>query len=150
MSYTSQPACDRILVADDDAHIRRLIERSLARHGWEVTAAADGREAIAAWPAGGRGFDLVILDGNMPGADGLQAYRALSARHRDARFLFVSGDLHAAGLRRLVDEGRVPFLPKPFTPQSLVEAVRAALALDLAEEGALRAVEVGGALPRYA
>jgi PAS domain S-box-containing protein len=64
------PAARRALVVDDDAELRQLLRDLLAKEGWEVDAAADGREALArlAGPPPG----LILLDLLMPGMDGFE------------------------------------------------------------------------------
>jgi two-component system chemotaxis response regulator CheY len=67
----------RILAADDSASMREMVRMSLGSAGFDVTAAADGEEALrlaAAMP-----FDLILLDVNMPIRDGFEVTRALRA-----------------------------------------------------------------------
>ena len=66
-----------ILVVDDDREIRTLLSRFLAKEGFRITAAADGREMrkiLAEWA-----IDLVVLDLMLPGEDGLALCRSLRA-----------------------------------------------------------------------
>ncbi|MCC2664743.1 MAG: ompR 2, partial [Geminicoccaceae bacterium] len=58
-----------ILVVDDDARLRRLLQRYLAEHGYHVTTAADAAEAKATLKS--FAFDLMVLDVMMPGQDGV-------------------------------------------------------------------------------
>ncbi len=131
------PCCDdstparedevRILLADDDPQVRAFTSRVLAWAGWSVTSVTNGREAVDAWPAGGESFDLVILDIVMPEMNGFEAYRELSRRHPEARFLFVSAYAQELNLDTFLEEGRTYFVAKPFVPHFLVSKVRAAL-----------------------
>jgi CheY-like chemotaxis protein len=66
---------ERVLVVDDDAPVRRMLERVLAAEGFEVLAAADGGAALVA--AERSAPDLVVLDVAMPGLDGLAVCRRL-------------------------------------------------------------------------
>ena len=67
-----------ILVVDDDAPIRRMLERTLAAEGYGSSSAADGGAALAAVER--RAPDLVVLDVAMPGLDGLAVCRRLRAK----------------------------------------------------------------------
>jgi CheY-like chemotaxis protein len=64
-----------ILVAEDHDAIRQLLDSMLRQRGWEVTAVADGAQAVAAWSAGG--VALVLMDVYMPVMDGLEATRLI-------------------------------------------------------------------------
>jgi len=113
----------RVLLADDEAPIRQLMSRILVAQGWEVRAAADGQEAVEAWPEGGTPYDLVILDLRMPRLNGYEAYCRLRQLHPTACFLFVSGYAEEEIWKRVQEEG-LPYLLKPFTPQELLRKVR--------------------------
>ena len=67
-----------ILVVDDDAPIRRMLDRTLAAEGYAVESAADGGEALAAVERSAP--DLIVLDVSMPGLDGLAVCRRLRAK----------------------------------------------------------------------
>src|SRR5688500_11333609 len=77
----------RILVADDEAHIREVVRYTLEREGYRVELVADGAAALARANAGG--IDLVILDVLMPEIDGLSVCRRLRAKGR-LPILFLS------------------------------------------------------------
>lgn len=117
----------RILLADDDPQVRAFTSRVLTWAGWDVTSVTNGREAVEAWPADGEPFDLVILDIVMPEMNGFEAYRELSRRHPEARFLFISAYAHELNLDTFLEEGRAFFVAKPFVPHFLVSRVRAVL-----------------------
>ncbi|HEY7575546.1 MAG TPA: response regulator, partial [Thermoanaerobaculia bacterium] len=65
----------RVLVADDESAIRKVVRDALERAGHDVETAADGEEALARFEGGA--FDLVITDWNMPGKDGFEVVRRL-------------------------------------------------------------------------
>lgn len=77
----------RALVVDDDEPIRTMIARVLARDGFEVESARDGKEAIEVLDSGGD-FDFVILDLMMPRVDGFGVLRYLK-EHRPDRLSSV-------------------------------------------------------------
>ena len=72
-----------VLIADDDAVTRAVVEAWLVRAGYEVIAAADGDAALAL--AIEKEPDLLVLDVSMPGLDGLEVCRALPERLRSPR-----------------------------------------------------------------
>jgi two-component system KDP operon response regulator KdpE len=80
MTAARRPASGgHILVVEDDDSTRRLIARDLSAHGYTVTQAADGGEALHAWE--GRRPDLIILDLGLPDLDGTAVVRRI---RRDA------------------------------------------------------------------
>lgn len=115
----------RVLVVDDDAHLRRLLQDVLALEGLQVQTAADvpGAEAILAVEEP----DLIVLDIMLPGQSGLDFCRGLAQRTPPIPVLFLSArgtaDDKVAGLA----EGAVDYLAKPFDPAELVARCRAAL-----------------------
>ena len=72
----------RVLVAEDDASMRRILEFNLVEEGFEVHLVERGDDAIALLSADEPRFDLVLSDVKMPGADGLAVPRADALRPR--------------------------------------------------------------------
>jgi CheY-like chemotaxis protein len=114
------PRPERVLVADDDQDIRELISRILAARQCQVIAANNGTEAYQKTLA--RDFDLIILDINMPKMGGTEAVKAIRERDPHAFILIISGETDKAVIREAVFNGADFFLPKPFTPQDLLQA----------------------------
>lgn len=114
----------RILLVDDEAHIREVVEVALRREGLAVRAAANGAEARAAFADGD--FDLVILDVMLPDTDGLSLCRELRAtQQKPVLFLTARGEEidRVLGLELGGDD----YVVKPFSPRELVARVRALL-----------------------
>lgn len=109
-----------VLVADDDADMRRLTRRVLTRLGYRVLMAADGREALELYRARQAEIDVILTDMAMPEMSGGELYRAVrDGGDREMKFLLMSGFLSRRhGGWDLVDPG-VPFLPKPWTLEEL-------------------------------
>lgn len=113
---------ERVLVADDEPHVRRVIERVLTRHGYQVQSVEDGAAAVAACRAAE--FDLVILDAVMPVLGGRQAFEAIRAERPGLPILFASGYGAEELTTRFLADLEVPLLPKPFDPDTLLRTVR--------------------------
>ena len=78
----------RILLAEDDESLRGFLARALERAGYEVTACADGEEAVAVLD---QDWDLLLTDIVMPGMDGIEVARQAAALHPDLRIMFITG-----------------------------------------------------------
>lgn len=79
----------RVLYIDDDAGLRRLVQRDLQRHGYEVETAPDGRTGVARVVQGG--IDVVALDQHMPEQDGLKTLADIRALPDSPPVVFVTG-----------------------------------------------------------
>jgi predicted ATPase/signal transduction histidine kinase/CheY-like chemotaxis protein len=114
----------RVLVVDDESVVRRVATMILEREGYEVVAAEDGRDALAAVERSASGFDLVLLDLSMPGIDGWETLRILRSRGFAAPVLLTSGFNLRDQQGEAGGDAPQPFLPKPFTGAQLLAAVR--------------------------
>jgi two-component system response regulator MprA len=114
-----------LLLVDDDAPIRRMLERTLTAEGYDVVAAADGGAALAAVERNVP--DAIVLDVSMPGMDGLAVTRRLRAKGLRVPILLLTARdaVHerVAGL----DAGADDYLVKPFDVNELSARVRAML-----------------------
>ena len=118
----------RVLVADDDAGVRRVLERALVRGGHEVTCAGGGAEALRSIEADTP--DLVVTDINMPDVDGIELLIRV-ARRGDVKVIAISGGGAVPADELLEDArllGAVDILAKPFELDVLLERVASALA----------------------
>jgi len=116
----------RVLIIDDEPHLREVMRLALETEGYAVATAADGPEGLERFGTGA-GWDLVLLDQRMPGMEGLEVLGELKARDPQIRVVMVT----AYGTIELAVDamkaGALDFLRKPFTPDVLRGAVRAAL-----------------------
>jgi two-component system, cell cycle response regulator CpdR len=78
----------RILLAEDDDSLRGFIARALERAGYEVTACADGDEAVTHL---NEPWDMLLTDIVMPGLDGIELARQAAATHPGLRIMFITG-----------------------------------------------------------
>ncbi|HYD68374.1 ATP-binding protein [Azospirillum sp.] len=116
----------RILLAEDNALNQEVACEILERRGAEVVTAQDGDEALARLDAADRPFDLVLMDMQMPGVDGLEATRRLRER-ADGRTLPVvamTANALPGDRQRCLDAGMDDHVPKPLDVEQLVAAVR--------------------------
>ena len=114
-----------ILVVDDDAPIRRMLERTLTAEGYAVESAADGGEALAAVERAVP--DLVVLDVAMPGLDGLSVCRRLRRAGLGLPVLLLTARDAVSDRVAGLDAGADDYLVKPFAPEELLARVRALL-----------------------
>jgi two-component system, OmpR family, phosphate regulon response regulator OmpR len=113
-----------VLVVDDDARIRGLLQKYLARNGFWVTAARDAAHARRLLE--GLDFDLLVLDVMMPGEDGLALTASLRERLTTPILLLTArGD--ADDRIRGLEAGADDYLPKPFEPRELLLRINAIL-----------------------
>jgi two-component system response regulator MprA len=114
-----------VLLVDDDAPIRRMLERTLSAEGYEVAAVADGGSALASVERSMP--DVIVLDVAMPGMDGLSVTRRLRAKGLPVPILLLTArdalQERVAGL----DAGADDYLVKPFEVEELTARVRALL-----------------------
>ena len=106
-----------VLVVDDEPLVLRFTERVLADAGYRVQSAADGIRALELVGQWSIPPDLLITDLRMPGLNGCELARRISAIHPSVRVLLVS----AADPEHL--EPGWPFVRKPFSPEALLRAV---------------------------
>ena len=122
MSFMS--STPHILIVDDHREIRELVSRALAKEGFRVSVAADGR-AMRQALSDGR-IDLILLDLMLPGEDGLSLCRRLRTQSNiPIIMLTAKGDEvdRVIGLEMGADD----YLPKPFGSRELVARIRAVL-----------------------
>jgi DNA-binding response OmpR family regulator len=115
----------RVLVADDEPHIRAVVRAYLEREGYEVVEAADGEAALEAARTGG--LDLLILDVMLPGRSGFDVLRSVRGEGSAVGVLMLTArdDVidRVAGLELGADD----YVTKPFEPREVVARVGAIL-----------------------
>ncbi|MGA8893304.1 MAG: sigma-54 dependent transcriptional regulator [Anaeromyxobacteraceae bacterium] len=116
----------RILVVDDDQSSRELLARILTAAGHQVTALADGREAVAALDAGGPP-DLVVSDIRMAEMDGLQVIDAYRERAPDTPVILVTAFGNIDGAVEAIRRGAADYLSKPYDVDAIKLVVSRAL-----------------------
>ncbi len=112
----------RVMVVDDEEHIRELAQELLGSLGYDVVTCADGEEAVQRFQNERETVDLVLLDVVMPRLDGWQVLDAIRRMDPTAAVVLCSG---YSGTRRT--DATVPWLQKPFRLQELADTVAQAL-----------------------
>ncbi|MFF9088987.1 response regulator transcription factor [Streptomyces sp. NPDC014991] len=132
-----------VLLAEDDRAIRHALERALTLEGYEVTAVADGVEALA--QAHRNPPDVLVLDVMMPGIDGLQVCRVLRTEGNRTPILMLTALVETADRIAGLDAGADDYVVKPFDVEEVFARLRALLrrtgpvpAGDATPEGAVR------------
>ncbi|HUP52267.1 MAG TPA: response regulator [Longimicrobiales bacterium] len=126
-----QAGSETILVVEDEAALRRMIQRALERFGYRVVLARSAPEALALWRDHAADVDLLLTDLVMPG--GLSGWDLAEHLRRDRPelpILVMSGydpEERVRGADLDQADGSVPFLPKPYDVAELIAAVRACL-----------------------
>lgn len=125
----------RILIIDDEEHIRRMMRLTLEAAGYAVGEAPDGPEGLTLY-GDGSAWNGVILDQRMPGMDGLETLRRIKESNANARVVMATA---YASIELAVDAmklGASDFVRKPMTPETLRNAISAALTKQVREPAA--------------
>ena len=115
---------ETILVVEDEPKIARLARDYLERSGFRVVTAADGNSAVDV--AQRERPDLVVLDLNLPGRDGLDVCRAIR-RESDVPIIMLTARVDEADRLIGLELGADDYITKPFSPRELVARTRAVL-----------------------
>lgn len=120
MSFTITTKCSRVLVADDDPIIRRLITSILKRAGWTPVVVTDGREAYRLLQTDSN-FKAAIFDMVMPYLDGTDIIRYMHSEKRlmSIPVMMITSERDSAVMTNSFAAGATFFLPKPFTSLQL-------------------------------
>lgn len=114
-----------ILVVDDAAFMRMMIRDILAKEGYTIHEAVNGRDAVEKY--GELLPDLVTMDITMPEMDGIAALQAIRSEHPEARVLMVSAMGQQKMIVEALEAGALDFLVKPFQPTKVLETVKKCL-----------------------
>lgn len=116
----------RILIIDDEEHIRRMMRLTLEAAGYEVGEAHDGMDGLRVFGDGSE-WSLVVLDQRMPGMDGLETLRELKNKNAGARVVMATAYASIELAVEAMKLGATDFVRKPMTPEVFRNAVAAAL-----------------------
>ena len=111
----------KILVADDEKSIRLTVSQALSSQGYEVATAVDGNTALEQLQASSP--DLLLLDIQMPGMDGIEVLQKAIAQQPSLKVVMVSAHGSVDNAVEAMKLGAIDYLQKPFTPKELRELV---------------------------
>jgi two-component system cell cycle sensor histidine kinase/response regulator CckA len=124
---------ETILLVEDQDDVRRVASAILRHGGYSVVEAAHPRAALAIVRDGQTHFDLLLTDVVMPDMSGRELAKFVGEIRKDLKVLYTSGYAEDAIVEDGVLEAGLAFLPKPFTPKTLLQAVRATLDQDVVD-----------------
>lgn len=116
-----------ILVVDDELSMRELLEVLLAKEGYKVTCAENGRDAIARIKK--TVFDLLLCDIRLGDITGIDVLKALKEENRDTVVIMISAYATTEAAVEAMNEGAYDFVPKPFNNEELKQTIKNALSL---------------------
>jgi DNA-binding response OmpR family regulator len=117
----------RVLVVEDDAHIRDLVALHLGLEGWTTVAVGDGEAGLST--ARAEPFDVIVLDIMLPGLDGITLCRAIrrDSRNADTPILMLTARREETDKVLGLESGADDYVTKPFGTREFVARVRALL-----------------------
>ena len=129
----AEAATGRVLVVDDNAEVRKMLEDALTALGYRTRTVADGAAAVRA--VIDESPDVVLLDVYMPGLSGVGALPTIVALAPHAKVIMISGVANEDVLKRSLAFGAHDYVTKPFEISSLSRALETALAMRRLETG---------------
>jgi FixJ family two-component response regulator len=115
-----------IFVVDDDAPVRKAVDRLLRVAGYRVRSFASARDLLSEMPTSNPA--CLIVDVRMPDCNGLELFEALRATRNLVPVIFITGHGDISMAVRAMKAGAVDFLAKPFDDRALLDAVANAIA----------------------
>ena len=112
----------KILVIDDETIVRTSCERTLTPEGYEVISTSGGQEGIEYLQ--NQSFELVLLDLKMPDIDGMEILARINKEWSDTKVIMITGYSTVDTAVQALRYGAYNFIEKPFTPDSLLNAVK--------------------------
>jgi PAS domain S-box-containing protein len=116
-----------VLVVDDEKSVRSIVQKTLERFGYRVILAMHGAEGVSLYAQQGRSIDVVISDVAMPIMDGPAMILALRSINPSVRVICSSGLEDNALMALNASGGKIEFVRKPYTAESLLKALKTTL-----------------------
>ena len=110
-----------VLIIDDDPTQRRLLEAVVSRHGYDVTVAKGGHDALAFMKSKqSNSIDLILLDLVMPEVDGFAVLQQVKPRRPDLPIIVLTAQSGIDVIVKVMQAGAADFIPKPASPERLL------------------------------
>jgi CheY-like chemotaxis protein len=116
----------KILIIDDDRHMRTVCARVLSNAGHTVTCSDSGHEGLQTIRSAAPPFDVVLLDQLMPGMSGTEVLEQAKSFSPALPVIIITGSATEETRNELLAKGARDCLPKPFTPEQLRNAISTA------------------------
>jgi DNA-binding NtrC family response regulator len=119
----------RVLIVDDEEHVRKTVGLALKQGGYEILEAVDGDQAIATIQSSPAGFSVhaIICDIDLPKVNGHDVIAFIRAKLPSVPVIVLTGQPDVQGAASLFKQGVVDYLIKPAQAQTLLDAVRRAI-----------------------
>ncbi|MBI5118431.1 response regulator [Candidatus Poribacteria bacterium] len=114
-----------ILLVDDDQEFRKAMKKMFEKSGYDVTVAADGREALETLSKSV--FDLIISDLRMPNLNGMELMEAIKKEKLDVPVIFITAYGEVESYMDLMNLGAFEYINKPVKGQEILNVARRAL-----------------------
>lgn len=119
----------RVLIIDDEEHVRKTVGLALKQGGYEILEAVDGDQAIAMIQSSPTGFSVhaIICDIDLPKVNGHDVVAFIRAKLPSVPVIVLTGQPDVQGAASLFKQGVVDYLIKPAQAQTLLDSVRRAI-----------------------
>jgi PAS domain S-box-containing protein len=123
-----------ILIVDDEEAVRAVAKQTLARHGFNVLVAEDGKEGLRVFGENSDAITLVLLDMTMPHMGGEETFNEMRKMRPDVQVVLSSGYNEQEATSRFAGKGLAGFIQKPYRPTELVQKLHELLEIEGATE----------------
>jgi len=116
----------KVIIADDSRMIRTIIEKVTSSLGYETLHAGNGQEVLDHLSEEGENVNLILLDWNMPVMDGYSALKKIKQndKYKKIPVLMISTEAEEEKVQRVMNEGAIGYISKPFTPEELEDVLK--------------------------
>jgi EAL domain-containing protein (putative c-di-GMP-specific phosphodiesterase class I) len=142
-----QSPASRILIVDDDEALLRLHVRALSGAGFEVTAAADGAQAVKAIEQSA--FEVILSDIDMRGLDGLKLLAHVRTHDLDVPVVLITGSPSVETAARAMELGALRYLVKPVQLKEIISVTRDAIYFHRIAKAKRKALDIAGGIDRF-